>query len=166
MSRRVGWLTTTLVATVLISGCAPMSEDLSASTAEQLQTLVVSVAETAATGDAAAALIELDALQQELDAAVAAGDVGDERAEAIRAAIDLVRADLVEASTPIPADTPVTPTESPAPSGPDPEIDDAEDGDTGNGNGNGSGNNGNGNNGNGSGNGNGNNGNGKGNGND
>lgn len=159
MSRRVGWLTTTLVATVLISGCAPMSEDLSASTAEQLQTLVVSVAETAATGDAAAALIQLDALQQELDAAVAAGDVGDERAEAIRAAIDLVRADLVEASTPIPADTPVTPTESPAPSGPDPEIDDAEDGDTGKGNGNGSGN-GNGNNGNG------NNGNGKGNGND
>ena len=144
MSRRVGWLTTTLVAIVLISGCAPMSEDLSASTAEQLQTLVVSVAETAATGDAAAALIQLDALQQELDTAVAAGDVGDERAEAIQAAIDLVRADLVEASTPIPADTPVTPTESPAPSGPDPEIDDAEDGDTGKGNGNGNGNNGNG----------------------
>ena len=161
MSRRVGWLTTTLVATVLISGCAPMSEDLSASTAEQLQTLVVSVAETAATGDAAAALIQLDALQQELDTAVAAGDVGDERAEAIQAAIDLVRADLVEASTPIPADTPVTPTEAPVPSGPDPETDDAEDGDTGKGNGNG--NSGNGNSGNGN---NDNNGNGKGNGND
>jgi hypothetical protein len=156
MSRRAGWLATTLAAMVLISGCAPIDEDLSASTAEHLQTLVVSVAETAATGDAAAALLQLDALQQELDAAVAAGDVGDERAAAIRAAIDLVRADLVEASTPIPTDTPVTPTEAPVPSGPDPETDDAEDGDTGKGNGNGNGGNGNGNNGNGKGNGNGN----------
>ncbi len=82
-----------------LAGCATTPGDISSGTAGELQTTVVAIAESAAAGDAAGALAQLDALQQQLDAAVADGSVSAERAAAIQSRIDLVRADL----QPVPA---------------------------------------------------------------
>lgn len=172
MTRRAGWLAPVLVLTLVFSGCAQADTDLTAESAGELQSLVVSVAETAATGDYAAAMAELDALQAALDTAWGHGDVSDERAARIQTAIDAVRADLVQAAesaTPsAPAEEPI---ESPAPVtpvAPKPDQDEGDEdgsgdednpgnGNDGNGNNGNSGNSGNGNGGNGnSGNGNGN----------
>ena len=87
-----------LVATLtgaVLAGCAPAPE-VSASAAEQLQTSVRLVADQAAAGDTAAAVGSLDALQAQLDAAVASEGVSDERAQTVQAKIDLVRADLAQ----------------------------------------------------------------------
>jgi hypothetical protein len=87
-----------LVATLagaVLAGCAPAPE-VSASASEQLQTSVRLVATHAAANDTASAVTELDALQAQLDAAVASDDVSDERAQTVQAKIDLVRADLAQ----------------------------------------------------------------------
>jgi len=76
-----------------LAGCAPTPE-VSDSAASQLQSSVQLVAGHAAAGDPAAAVTELDELQGLLDAAVASGDVGDERAAVIQTKVDAVRADL------------------------------------------------------------------------
>ena len=75
-----------------------------------MQSAVVAVAESAAAGDPTTALARLDELQQQLDAALAAGDVTQERAAAIQSAIDAVRADLQPAPAPTvePAPAPAT----------------------------------------------------------
>jgi len=76
-----------------LAGCAPTPE-VSDSAASQLQSSVQLVAGHAAAGDPAAAVTALDELQGLLDAAVASGDVGDERAAVIQTKVDAVRADL------------------------------------------------------------------------
>jgi hypothetical protein len=134
---------------LVFSGCAQADTDLAGESATQLQSHVVSVAETAATGDYAAAMVELDALQAALDTAREQGDVSDERAATIQAAIDAVRADLVQAvesATPsAPAEAPV---EAPAPVAPDVAEPEEGDGNGGEGGNSGEGNQGNGNDGN------------------
>lgn len=108
--RRAGWLAPALALMLVFSGCSQSGSDLSAAAAPELQSLVVSVAETAATGDFSAAVAELDALQAALDTARAQGDVTEERASSIQAAIDVVRADLLQA---VESETPGVPTEEP-----------------------------------------------------
>jgi hypothetical protein len=161
MSRRFGLLACGMAGMLLLGGCAQADAGLTADAGAQLQTMVVSVAETAATGDHTAALADVDELQAALDAARDRGDVSDERAATIQAALDQVRADLLQASEPAVPSAPVeVPGEAPveAPDSVSPETDDdsgdegsGNDGNNGNGN---DGNNGNGNNGSGNGNGN------------
>ena len=158
MTRRAGWLAPVLVLTLVFSGCAQADTDLTAESAGELQSLVVSVAETAATGDYAAAMAELGALQAALDTAWGHGDVSDERAARIQTAIDVVRADLVQAAEsatpsapaeePIEGPGPVTPV---APVAPEPDEDEGDEDGSGDEDNPGNGNDGNGNSGNGNG---------------
>ncbi|WP_448006559.1 hypothetical protein [Agromyces bauzanensis] len=90
-----------------LSACGASTEETSAA----LHTSVVQIAERAAAGDYAGALAELALLERDLAAAVDAGRVDTEREERIRAAMDLVRADLEAAEV---ATTP-TPTPEPSP---------------------------------------------------
>lgn len=98
--RRLSSLLTALALVAVLAGCAATPATLSQQTSTALQSGVVAVAESAAAGDQATALTRLDELQQTLDAALAAGDVSTERAAAIQAAIDAVRADLQPAPAP------------------------------------------------------------------
>ena len=157
---RGGWRAAVLLGVLLVSGCAATSDDLSEESAARLQAMVVSTAETAAAGDASAALAELDVLQIALDEARARGEVSDERAATIQAALDLVRADLVALLPPAPESVPTAPAEEQTPVQSEP--DDEDNGGRGNGNdgggsggGNGGGNDGGGNGNSGGGNGNG-----------
>ncbi len=96
----------------LCVGCAAQPAIDSEISAE-LQQEVVDIANTAATGDAAAALTQLDALNQQLLEATSRGEVSSERSTQIGAAIELVRQDLqavVEAVEPEPVQ-PVEPEE-------------------------------------------------------
>ncbi len=126
MRRRAGWLAPVLAGMLVLSGCAQSDVALSAESAGRLQAGVVSVAQMAATGDYAAAAAELDALQVELDTARGQGDVTDERAASIQAAIDVVRADLSQSiesetpSAPVEDGTDVPVSDAPAPQ-PEPE---------------------------------------------
>jgi ribosomal protein S20 len=92
-------LTSALVVVLLgagaLAGCAATPE-LNADAAKGLQTSVQTVASHAAAGDSAAAVTALDALQAQLDEAVANDEISDDRATAVQAKIDLVRADLVQ----------------------------------------------------------------------
>lgn len=88
-------LLTVLVAGGALAGCAPQP-DVSADAAPGLQASVQLVAQHAAAKDLPAAVAELDALQARLDSDVASGDVGEERAKTIQAAIDVVRTDLAQ----------------------------------------------------------------------
>lgn len=176
--RRASWMTVAAASIGIaasvglgLTGCA-VDPGLSAATSESLQNGVVSVANQAAAGDNAAALTSLDALQQQLQAAIASGDITADRAATVQAAIDLVRADLLaspaeqapapEATTeptepetepetePPEPDDPATETPAPETEAPDPvapvETAPADPNAPGNnGNGNGNGNNGNGN---------------------
>lgn len=98
--RRQSLLVALALGTAVFAGCAPAPTDLSRDASSEMQAAVVSVAEAAAAGDAATALARLDELQQQLDAALAAGRVSAERASAIQAAIDVVRGDLQPVATP------------------------------------------------------------------
>ena len=85
----------TFVAALMLSasvlgGCANTSPQISSNASTQMQTAVVSIAESAAAGDAASALAQLDQLQQLLDAALADGSVTAERGASIQTRIDLV----------------------------------------------------------------------------
>jgi hypothetical protein len=94
------------VCVAVLTGCsAPAVSDTSAAA---LQSLVHDVATTAASGDAAAALIRLDAVQAKLEESRASAEVTAERAEEIQQRIDLVRADL-QALVPVPAPVAVEP---------------------------------------------------------
>jgi hypothetical protein len=99
-----------------------------------MHTSVVQIAERAAAGDYAGALAELALLDRDVAAALDTGRIDTAREQEIRAAMDLVRADLEAAEV---ATTP-TPTPEPEPTQTD-EVDDG--GNEGNGNGDGSGDN-------------------------
>jgi uncharacterized membrane protein YgcG len=128
----------------LLVGCAADPPTLSSGVSSQMQSAVVSIAESAAAGDFPAATAQLDKLQAQLNAALAAGEVTAEKAAAIQEAINLVRADLqppapaVEPPTP-PTDTgePSTPVDS---GGGDDSSNNSGPGNSGSGNGNGNGN--------------------------
>lgn len=122
-----------IVATLVLTSCAPATT-LEATTGAALQQEVVAAATLAAAGDPAGALARLDALEQTLLEATAAGSVSSDRSAQISASVSLVRKDLEALIVPI-APSP-TPTEAD-----DDEDDDNEGpGNNGNGNGNGNGN--------------------------
>ena len=83
-----------LAAVLVLSGCSAADPSIDDGTAQALDDAVVAVAEKASADDWAGALTELDALQATLDAAIAGGNVREDRATSIRAQADLVRADL------------------------------------------------------------------------
>jgi len=91
--------------TLGLSACGTSAE----ATTAALRTSVVQVAERSAVGDYAGALAELALLERDLVAAVEAGRVDAEREQRIRAALELVRADLEAAevaTTPAPEPEP------------------------------------------------------------
>lgn len=102
-----------------LAACATES-DATAEQAQAYRAQVVTIAEYSAAGQYANARAALDALQAEIDAAVAAGTVTGEREARIVEAIALVRADLDAA---IAAATATVPEPEPAP----PAGDDADD---------------------------------------
>jgi hypothetical protein len=82
-----------------LGGCAQAS-DLPDEVATGLQTQVMAVSTASAGLDYATALTRLAELEVALDDAVARGTITAERAQAIRSAIELVRADLTALSVP------------------------------------------------------------------
>ena len=85
-----------------LAGCTA-EPDLAAEQSQAYRAQVVAIAEASAAGDFAGAIAALDALQAEIDAAVADGTLTDEREQRIREAMALVRADLdaaIAAATP------------------------------------------------------------------
>jgi len=106
------------VALGLIGGLASCAADpeIGADTSAAYRAQVATIAQHSVAEDYAAAVAELDALAAEVDAAVASGSLDAARAERIRAAIALVRADLeaaIAAATPPPTAEP-EPTAEPA----------------------------------------------------
>jgi len=99
-------LTATAVSAALalsLGGCAAAQP----STSEDLHTSVVQIAQRASVEDFTGAMAELLLLERAVEAAVAAGELDEAREAEIRAAIELVRADLAAAATPTPTPTPV-----------------------------------------------------------
>lgn len=92
-------------------------------TAAAMHASVVQVAERAAAGDYAGALAELALLDRDVTAALDAGRIDADREQEIRAAIELVRADLEAADTGMTPTETSTPTPTPTPT--DDEGDDA-----------------------------------------
>lgn len=93
------------VTLALVGGLAACTAepDLAAEQSQAYRAQVVAIAESSAAGDFAGAIAALDALQAEIDAAVADGTLTDEREQRIREAMTLVRADLdaaIAAATP------------------------------------------------------------------
>ena len=84
-----------------LGGCAAQP-----SPAEELHASVVQIAQRASVEDFTGAMAELLLLERAVDAAVTEGEVDDAREAEIRAAIELVRADLTAAATPTPTPTP------------------------------------------------------------
>jgi hypothetical protein len=80
-----------------LAGCNTASPDLEQSAAQQLQARVLSVSQSAAGNDPAAALKPLDELVTQLDASAAEGSVSFKRHQSIMAAIEAVRTDLAAA---------------------------------------------------------------------
>ena len=90
-----------------LSGCGASSDQVSAA----MHASVVQIAERAAAGDYPGALAELALLDRDVTSAVENGSIDATREAEIRAAMDLVRADLEAAdvaSTPAPAPDPAT----------------------------------------------------------
>lgn len=121
-----------LAAVLVLSGCSAGDPSIDDGTAQALDDAVVAVAEKASADDWAGALTELDALQATLDAAIAGGNVREDRATAIQALADLVRADLAallaavpepeESTAPVPEETTPAEEESPAEETPEEET--------------------------------------------
>ena len=99
-----------------LAGCAPTPTDMAASAANQLQSAVAAVTQSAAAGDIAGAITHLDALERRLREATASGDITADRSAKIEASISLVRADLT-AALPTPTPTPTVTEQVPAPGG-------------------------------------------------
>jgi hypothetical protein len=113
--RRATLLPTAVIAVALtlgLSACSASSEGTGAS----MHTSVVQIAERAAAGDYAGALAELALLDRELTAAVDAGTIDATQEQEIRAAMDLVRADLEAAGTGTTETPTSTPSSTPTPS--------------------------------------------------
>ena len=90
-----------------LAGCGASSDQVSAA----MHTSVVQIAERAAAGDYPGALAELALLDRDVASAVENGSIDATREAEIRAAMDLVRADLEAAdvaSTPAPTPDPAT----------------------------------------------------------
>lgn len=90
-----------------LSSCGASSDQVSAA----MHTSVVQIAERAAAGDYPGALAELALLDRDVTSAVDNGSIDATREAEIRAAMDLVRADLEAAdvaSTPTPTPDPAT----------------------------------------------------------
>ena len=85
-----------------LSACGASSE----STAAAMHASVVQIAERAAAGDYAGALAELALLDRDVTNAADNGAIDAARETQIRAAMDLVRADLEAADAPAPTPTP------------------------------------------------------------
>ena len=101
-----------------LSGCATPALDEAAGA--QLQESVVAIADAAAAGDLAGAVVGLDELQTELDAAIAADEVTAARAARIQSAIDAVRTDLESlqaATAPVETPAPIEPPDTTGTSG-------------------------------------------------
>jgi hypothetical protein len=99
-----------------LSGCGASSDQVSAA----MHGSVVQIAERAAAGDYPGALAELALLDRDVTSAVENGSIDAAREAEIRAAMDLVRADLEAADV---ASTP-TPTPDPATVPADDNVDD------------------------------------------
>lgn len=80
-----------------LAGCGSAAPDLGSDAAQQLQAKVLTVSQSAAGNDPAAALKSLDELVAQLNAAAAEGNVSFIRHQNIMKAIDAVRADLAAA---------------------------------------------------------------------
>lgn len=106
-------ITMVIGASLLLAGCSRSGDTDYSGVAAQLQERVLSVSVAAAEEDWQSASDGLDALEAEVATALARQELTPERAEAIRLAIDLVRAD-VEAAL----DETEKPTESPTPDDP------------------------------------------------
>ena len=102
-----------------LAGCGASSDQVSAA----MHTSVVQIAERAAAGDYPGALAELALLDRDVTSAVENGSLDATREAEIRAAMDLVRADLEAADV---ASTP-TPTPDPATVPTDDNVDDGGD---------------------------------------
>lgn len=113
-----------VIAVALTFGLAACNTAEDTSTA--MHNSVVQIAERAVAGDYAGALAELALLDRDVTSALDAGRIDTDREQEIRAAIDLVRADLEAALA-----AATSPTPAPVDGGED------DDGDDGNGNGNG-----------------------------
>jgi hypothetical protein len=101
-----------------LAGCAAEAEpELTAAQAQAFRTQVVAIADTSSRGEYAEALAALDALQAEVDRAVADGELVSDREQQIREAMALVRTDL---ETAIAAVAEPEPAPEPAPE-PEPE---------------------------------------------
>ena len=121
-----------LAAVLVLSGCSAGDPSIDDGTAQALDDAVVAVAEKASADDWAGALTELDALQATLDAAIAGGNVREDRATAIQTQADLVRADLAaliaavpepeESTEPEPEETTPVEEEPPAEETPEEET--------------------------------------------
>lgn len=93
--RRLRLLRATALATVLaLSSCAPSTPAPDEAVAAQLEQTVLAVTTAVADEEWAAAAADLDALEVQVDTAVAAGGLNADRAADIRAVIELVRAEI------------------------------------------------------------------------
>lgn len=90
-------LATLSLSALALSGCAGTPVALEQPAAEQLQSGIVEVTSSAASGDFDAAQAQLSTVQNQLRTIAAAGQVTAERASEIQSAISLVAADLTEA---------------------------------------------------------------------
>jgi hypothetical protein len=127
LSRRRAALPAAAIAVALTFGLSACNTP--ADTSATMHTSVVQIAERAAAGDYAGALAELALLDRDVAAALDTGRIDTAQEQEIRAAMELVRADLEAAEV---ATTP-TPTTEPEPT----QTDDGEDGNEGEGNGDG-----------------------------
>ncbi|GAA1795242.1 hypothetical protein [Agromyces lapidis] len=109
-----------------LAGCASEPD-----TGDALHASVVRVAERSADEDFTGALAELLLLERDVDEAVAAGDVGAAHEAEIRAAIELVRADLETAEEGARQAATPTPTPTPSDAGDDDDDDDSDPGNSG-----------------------------------
>jgi hypothetical protein len=118
LARRRAVLPAAAIAVVLTFGLSACNT--AENTGAAMHTSVVQIAERAAAGDYAGALAELALLDRDVAAALDAGRIDADREQEIRAAMELVRADL-EA-----AEVGTTPTPTPRPTT-DPAVDDGDD---------------------------------------
>jgi hypothetical protein len=117
MTIRAALAAASVAVVVGLAGCAAEPEpDLTTAQAQAFRSQVVAIADTSSRGEYAEALAALDALQAEVDRAVADGELVSDREQQIRAAMALVRTDLETAI----AETPVEPQPEPEPE-PEPE---------------------------------------------
>ena len=118
LPRRRAMLPAAAIAVVLTFGLSACNT--AENTGAAMHTSVVQIADRAAAGDYAGALAELALLDRDVAAALDAGRIDADREQEIRAAMELVRADL-EASEVATTPTPTTPPTT------DPAVDDGDD---------------------------------------